>query len=378
MNADHTRARWIEGSLIVGFWIFIFLLTAGQRAIDPRGPEGISSGAVYHTGLEYLVWLLLTPSIFWLSRRFPFDQSNRLRNVAIHFSAALAVAIATDFFQAWTFGKFFPGHRWASFNPWLRTINFRFLDELFIYLVVLSAGFARDYFWRFRERQEEAVRLREQAVSLEAQLAESRLHALRMQINPHFLFNTLHAVSSLVERDPAGVRRMIARLSDLLRYTLEGSGSQEVALKEELAFLRGYLEIQRIRFQGRLEVDESVDSDVLDGLVPSMILQPLVENAVKHGVSMVEGCGRIEIRARKENGELVVSVHDNGPGLDALPAEPLGTEGVGLRNTRERLETLYGGENRLQLDSSPLGGLIARVSIPYHTAGELRTTLVQP
>lgn len=376
MYADQTRSRWIEGSLIVGFWVFIFLLTAGQRAIDPRGGEGISSGAVYHTGLEYLVWLLLTPTIFWLSSRFTFDQSDRLRNVVLHLGVALAVAIAIDFFQAWTFGKFFPNHRWAGFHPAARLIDFRFLDEIFIYLVVLAAGFARDYFWRFRERQEEAVRLREQAVSLEAQLAESRLHALRMQINPHFLFNTLHAVSSLVERDPAGVRRMIARLSDLLRYTLEGSGSQEVTLKEELAFLRGYLEIQRIRFQGRLEVDESIDPEVLDGMVPSMILQPLVENAVKHGVSKVEGCGHIEIRARNENGELVISVHDNGPGVDALPAEPLGTEGVGLRNTRERLETLYGSNNRLRLESSPLGGLIASVFIPYHTSGELRTSLV--
>ncbi len=376
MNADQKRSRWIEGSIIVGFWVFIFLLTAGQRAIDPRGTEGISSPAIYHTGLEYFVWLLLTPAIFWLSRRFTFDQSDWPRNMAVHLGAALAVAVATDFYQAWTFGKFFPGHRWAGFYPGARLLDFRFLDELFIYLVVLSAGFARDYFWRFRERQEEAVRLREQAVSLEAQLAESRLHALRMQINPHFLFNTLHAVSSLVERDPAGVRRMIARLSDLLRYTLEGSGSQEVTLKEELAFLRGYLEIQRIRFQGRLEVEEAIDPDVLDGLVPSMILQPLVENAVKHGVTKLEGCGRIEICARMENGELVVSVHDNGPGLDAMPAEPLDTEGVGLRNTRERLETLYGSDHRLQLDASPLGGLIARIYVPYHTAGDLRTSLV--
>ena len=376
MNADQTRSRWIEGSIIVGFWLFIFLLTAGQRAIDPRGSEGISSVALYHTGLEYFVWLLITPGIFWLSRRFTFDQADWPRNIALHVAAALTVAIALDFFQHWTFGLFFPGHRYAGFHPWERVIDFRFLDELFIYLVVLAAGFARDYFWRFRERQAEAIRLRQQAVSLEAQLAESRLHALRMQINPHFLFNTLHAVSSLVERDPAGVRRMIARLSDLLRYTLEGSGSQEVTLKQELDFLRGYLEIQQIRFQGRLEVNEVIDPEVLDGLVPSMILQPLVENAVKHGVSHVEGCGRIEIRARREDGELVISVHDNGPGFEAMPAEPLGTTGVGLRNTRERLDTLYGSDHRLALERSPLGGLIARVSIPYHTAGDLRTTLV--
>lgn len=376
MAATPNRSRWLEGSIIIGFWLFIFLLTAGQRAIDPRGAEGISSGAIYHTGLEYFLWLLLTPAIFWLSRRFAVDQPKWRRNVVLHLVAAIAVAITIDFFSAWTFGIFLPNHPWAGFRPSARLLDFRFIDELFIYLVVLAAGFARDYFWRFRERQQEAIRLREEAVSLEAKLAEARLHALRMQINPHFLFNTLHAVSSLVERDPAGVRRMIARLSDLLRYTLEGSGSQEVSLRQELDFLRGYLEIQRIRFQGRLEAEEFIDPNVLDALVPSMILQPLVENAVKHGVSKVEGCGRMEIRAKRDDGELVISVHDNGPGLDTLPSEPLSTEGVGLRNTRERLETLYGSDHRLHLESSPLGGLIARISIPYHTARDLRTSLV--
>jgi sensor histidine kinase YesM len=224
----------------------------------------------------------------------------------------------------------------------------------------------------------EAARLREEAVGLEARLADARLHALRMQMNPHFLFNTLHAVSSLVERDPVGVRRMIARLSELLRYTLEGSGSQEVTLREELDFLRRYLEIQQIRFQGRLDVMEFIDEDTLDAQLPSMILQPLVENAVKHGVNMIEGSGRIELRARQVDGMLVVSIHDNGPGIEALPPEPLSSsDGVGLRNTRERLEMLYGGGDRLSLEQSPLGGLIAKIRVPFHTSRDLRTSLVE-
>lgn len=362
--------------MIVGFWLFIFLLTAGQRAIDPRGPDGLNSEAVFHIGLEYLAWLFLTPSIFFLSRRFTIDHSAWPKHLGIHIMAALIVAIGIDFFAAWTLGLIMPAHPWADFRAFPRVLNFRFLDELFIYFVVLAAGFARDYFWRFRERQLEASRLREQAVGLEARLADARLHALRMQMNPHFLFNTLHAVSSLVERDPAGVRRMIARLSELLRYTLEGSGSQEVALRDELEFLRRYLEIQQIRFQGRLEVTEDIEEGALDAQLPSMILQPLVENAVKHGVSMIEGTGHIKLSARQENDTLVVSIHDNGPGIDALPNEPLYSDGVGLRNTRERLEMLYGDDNRLFLEQSPLGGLIARIEVPFHTYRDLRTTLV--
>lgn len=364
--------------MIAGFWLFIFLLTAGQRAIDPRGPDGLSPEAVYHIGLEYLAWLLLTPAIFWLSRRFTIDHGAWPKHLVIHLFAALVGAVAIDFIAGWTLGIFMPDHPWASFEPGVRLLNFRFLDELFIYFVVLAAGFARDYFWRFRERQLEASRLREEAIGLEARLADARLHALRMQMNPHFLFNTLHAVSSLVERDPAGVRRMIARLSELLRYTLEGSGSQEVTLKEELDFLRRYLEIQQIRFQGRLEVTESIDEETLDAQLPSMILQPLVENAVKHGVNMIEGSGRIELRAQHLNGMLVVSIHDNGPGIEALPSEPISSsDGVGLRNTRERLEMLYGDGDRLSLERSPLGGLIARIRVPFHTSRDLRTKLVE-
>jgi len=364
--------------MIVGFWLFIFLLTAGQRAIDPRGPDGLSPAAVYHIGLEYLAWLLLTPAIFWLSSRFTIDHAAWPKHLAVHLFAALIGAIAIDFMAGWTLGIFMPEHPWADFSSGARVLNFRFLDELFIYFVVLAAGFARDYFWRFRERQMEAARLRDEAVGLEARLADARLHALRMQMNPHFLFNTLHAVSSLVERDPAGVRRMIARLSELLRYTLEGSGSQEVTLREELNFLRRYLEIQQIRFQGRLIVTEFIDEDTLDAQLPSMILQPLVENAVKHGVNMIEACGRIELRARHVDGMLVVSIHDNGPGIEALPPEPLSSsEGVGLRNTRERLEMLYGDGDRLSLEQSPLGGLIAKIRVPFHTSRDLRTSLVE-
>jgi len=255
-------------------------------------------------------------------------------------------------------------------------LTFRFIDELIIYLTVLAAGFARDYFMRFQERQAEMMHLRTQAVQLQAQLAEARLQTLRMQVNPHFLFNTLHAVSSLVERDPRGVRRMIARLSELLRYTMERAGEQEVSLHEELLFLEGYLEIQQIRFQDRLEVEEDIAPDVLDALVPSLILQPLVENAIKHGVSRIEEMGRIEIKAWREDETLCLSVRDNGPGLVETSGDGERTsEGVGLRNTRERLQSLYGTAQQLVLKSAPSGGAHAQIRLPFHTRADLHAVL---
>jgi sensor histidine kinase YesM len=242
-----------------------------------------------------------------------------------------------------------------------------------VFVAVLAAGFARDYFLRYREHQDEAARL-------EAQLAEAGLAALRMQLNPHFLFNTLHAVSALVERDPAGVRLMVARLSALLRHVLDGSPAQEVPLRDELAFRRLYLDIQRVRYGGRLEVVEDVEPAALDALVPNLLLQPLVENAVEHGVGRVEeGAGGVEVRARVEPSpegpdRLVVTVRDNGPGPGPEAAEANGARGsgVGLANTAARLEALYGPAAGLRLGAAPDGGASAVVALPYHTAADLR------
>src|SRR5690606_6469178 len=225
---------------------------------------------------------------------------------------------------------------------------------------VMAAGFARDFFVRNREREKETVHLHAHAAQLQAQLAEARLEALRMQLNPHFLFNTLHAVSSLVERDPRGVRRMIARLSELLRYTLSGDADQEIPLEQELDFLRRYLDIMEIRFQGNLEVELQIDPDVFGALVPNLIMQPLVENAVKHGVGNKVGVGRIELIARREGDDLLLGVRDDGPGLTAI-AEATNGDGVGLRNVRARLEELYGENQALTFHEAEGGGLLARI-----------------
>jgi LytS/YehU family sensor histidine kinase len=174
-------------------------------------------------------------------------------------------------------------------------------------------------------------------------------------------------VSALVERDPAGVRRLVARLSALLRHVLDSGGRQEVTLAEEIAFLRDYLDIQQVRFQGRLEVTESVPEELMDAMVPNLILQPLVENAIVHGVGRSEDCGRIAIEAGRDGGRLVLTIRDNGPGLQRNGS---GT-GVGLSNTVARLAGLYGDEASLSLAAAADAGVVARIELPYHTADDL-------
>lgn len=374
------KQRWLEGGLILAFWGFIVVLTLGQRALDPRlgEPGRLLPGEILQALVEYTLWAVLTPGIFWLSRRFRLEGGTWYRHLLLHLAVALAVGFAFDLlgfltFRAWVL----PGAE-IPFSFTGRLLSLFFLDELIIYLVVLAAGFARDYFLQYREHLEETVQLRTQAAELHAQLAEARLQTLRMQINPHFLFNTLHTISTYLERDPRGVRRMIARLSELLRYTLEKTEAKEVPLRQELGFLDGYLEIQAIRFRDSLSVHHDIDAAVLDALVPNLILQPIVENAVKHGVGHLEGEGRIALRAWREGERLHLSVQDNGPGLappsgDGAVVPP---PGIGLRNTRERLESLYGDEQSLDLAAAEGGGVVAHLSLPYHTAADLFTSTV--
>jgi len=245
--------------------------------------------------------------------------------------------------------------------------RFRVFNDLLTALAIVAAGLARDASKRYRARKEQAARLAADAARLEAQLAEARLDALRRQLDPHFLFNTLNAVSSLVERDPRGVRRMIARLSDLLRHSIEGSNEPEIPLERELDLLQRYVDIMQVRFQGRLEVTVSADARARAALVPNLVLQPLVENAIKHGVAAVPGAGRVWVEAEVRGDELVLAVRDDGPG----PIVADGREGgVGLRNTRERLAQLYGGSHRLELHNAPEGGLVVTLEIPARRGPE--------
>jgi two-component system, LytTR family, sensor kinase len=365
--AQRTGLRPREIALIVVFWTFLAALIAANRLTDPRAPDRQvvpASGPILLTLFEAYLWAALTPLIFRLASRFGISRRGWLWRLplllGIGVGLALLVTVATTLVRL----EVLDLPRRARAGPTPLVERFLFLNDFIIYLGVLSAGFAREYFRRYEARHREAVLLQAEAAALRAQLAEARLAALRMQLNPHFLFNTLHAISALVDRDPAGVRRMIARLSDLLRSTLEDGAQPERSLEQELAFLSRYLEIMQVRFQGKLDVAIDVDPETRDALVPTLILQPLVENAVKHGVTGVRGGGRIEVRARREGGQVVLTVRDTGPG--PVPAGgPAATPGVGLRNTAERLRQMYGEADALSLRAAAGGGAVAEIRIPY-------------
>ncbi len=366
--------------LILGFWTLIGILTSANRMIEPRSVLGpwmpviLISPLLLAFANAYL-WALLTIPIFRLTSRYTLERSgwsSRIMFIVLGVVLAIAVDMADGYFRHVLYTA--PTPLSPELVALVRLRSLWFMNDFIVYVAVLAAGFARNYFLNYRVRREEAIILKAQAAQLQAQLADARLSALRTQLNPHFLFNTLNAVSALVERDPRGVRRMIARLSELLRTSLDEADEPEVPLHRELAFIDRYLEVMQIRFQGRLHVRMHADPQVNGALVPNLILQPLVENAMKHGVSKTVGAGRIEIRAERVGDRIVLSVHDSGPGLAS--GKPPGAEGVGLRNTRQRLAQLYGSQQNLTLRSADGGGLVAEVTLPYHTQSDLRIAAV--
>ena len=357
MNGNTRRMSSKELWLILLFWGSFATLGAFNRLLDPRG--GLAPlGPLVFPYVEAGIWAALTPLIFILASRSTLDR-NWVFWIPLLIAVGIGVAIAVDSLLDITRLALFPRGRRMGMRlgmaPMRSLARFRFLHQFLVYLAILAAGFAREYFVRDQTRQREAA-------ELHAQLAQARLDALRMQLNPHFLFNTLNAISALVERDPAGVRRMIARLSDLLRYTLETRGDQEVPLRQELANVDRYADIMKVRFQGRLEVSTAIDPDVLDARVPTLILQPLVENAFEHGVGKATGTGRMEIAASRDGGSLVLTVRDNGPGITGTG------DGVGLSNTRARLAQRYGEAAAVVLRSHENGGTVAEIRLPYHDA----------
>jgi len=226
--------------------------------------------------------------------------------------------------------------------------------ELLVYWGVLAAGWAAEYHSRFRERALAATRL-------EAQLVQAQLDALKAQLHPHFLFNTLHAIAVLVRKqDAQGSIKMLSGLAELLRLALDNVGRQTVPLEQELGFADRYLEIEAIRFQDRLRVSRDIDASIADAEIPNLVLQPLLENAIRHGIGARPGPGEIAIRARREGDRLVVSVRDDGVGLGAD-----WQEGLGLSNVRARLAQLYGDRGRVTLTPAPEGGTLARVEVPW-------------
>jgi sensor histidine kinase YesM len=242
----------------------------------------------------------------------------------------------------------------------------QFHTYVLIYWAMLGVAHALDYRRQSRER---ALRTSQ----LEARLAQTQLQMLKLQMHPHFLFNTLNSISALIHTDVELADRMVARLGDLQRLALQHFGAEEVPLREELEFLLSYLEIEQARLGPRLGFDLDVEPGTEEARVPNLLLQPLVENAIRHGVGALPGPGRVEVRARRETGRLHLEVRDTGPGLSSGEPE----EGVGLSNTRARLGRLYGDEYQFELADGPGGGAVVRVVIPYRVGANGRGGAVQ-
>src|SRR5690349_1875767 len=356
-----TRQTLNKWALIFVCWTLLAFLFSGPQMIQALRVNRASEGwqSVLGELIFSYLWLALTPLVIRLSKSFRIEGGQRFKSLTVHFLASivlLLVDVLLFTIIAIPFGWY------SHLNPFwnryfLMILNFTPSDVMFYWGIVVIEH-ALDYYRKLQDRE-----LR--ASQLEAQLAQSQLQVLKMQLHPHFLFNTLNAISALIRESPDEADEMVSRLGDLLRMTLETAGLQEVPFKKELEFLKHYLDIEQTRFQDRLKVEMAIEPETLDGLVPSMILQPLVENSVRHGVAPRPEGGCIKIKAWRDDSLLRLEVEDDGPGLsgDTPPKER-----VGLTNTRARVSNLYGDGHGLSLRHAAAGGLVVSLSIPFRTA----------
>src|SRR5256714_15188012 len=339
---------------IAAAWVVPATLDALQRYIRELldSQPGVAWNLVVFQGAQWLFLAALTPITFYIAERYIVRRTNWGRPLAAHLAGALALCIGWSTLCVLLARQLdLPGTEVDLATAFTKRLLNTASWSLVTYFAMLGFVQAYVYFAEARERDIQALRLA-------GQLAEARLDALRRQLNPHFLFNSLNAITVLVrERKTRAASRVLELLSDLLRQVLPTEQPHEVPLRQELEFVERYLAIEKVRFSDRLHVEFEVENAVRAALVPTFILQPLVENAVKHGVARRANAGKILVAARLESGALCLSVQDDGIGFDALSRVP----GVGLSNTQERLRTLYGDRAILTIDALPIRG--TRVSI---------------
>jgi len=357
MNAHYDtvmrlRRHWKLSAITLALWLLASLPVTLElyEYSQAREPSLSFLGLLFLQLLRFLPFALAVPFIFLLSGRLPLHT----RNVAGNIGGAIVYIALANF----TFTLFERGMRdcppdegflasYASFLP--ARIAYGVVTYILVYVLSQLVHL-------YHDSQEQRLARAE----LERQLTDARLRALQHQLQPHFLFNTLHAISTLMEHDVTQARRMMALLGDLLRWSLKNDQVQEVALSQELEALDLYLEIERVRFQDRLTIEREIDPEAERAMVPFFLLQPLAENAITHGISKRSAAGRLQIQARAEGGELIVAVTDDGPGANGRHPG----HGIGLSNLTERLERLYDARASLETESPPTGGFTTRVRLP--------------
>jgi two-component system, LytTR family, sensor kinase len=349
----HRRPRvW---PLVSAAWLGPAILAAFQAYVQARlAHEPPSWAQIAWQGGDWLIYALLTPAVFWMARRYPLSHAALARRVSLHLVAAVLLC------AAWSSAGIGLSHLLLHASPYGTKLTGWFLTSLpfgvAVYFAVLGVEHATFYFFEVRQRETQAARL-------SAQLAEARLGALRMQMQPHFLLNSLNAITVIVrDQDTATATRMLDHLGDILRRVVRTDRPPEVPLAEELELVRQILAIEEIRFADRLQAAFAVDPALLRAAVPEFVLQPLVENALRHGLARRVGVTQLRIEARREGDELVLIVTDEGAPPEGAPEE--GT-GVGLANTRERLATLYGERAQIVLALTTTGGTAATIRLPY-------------
>jgi signal transduction histidine kinase len=343
------------------------MLTAGNELARHLTP-----GQIFVTAcLNWYALGMVIPVILWLIRRLPLRRRTWPLAVAAILGAGVVTMVAKetvflglDQLAGTVFGPAYSATaRWYAYEivpmpPFVEQLRLNVTGKAYgwvlEYLLVLGMGYAHQHYQMSRERERQAVRL-------EASLSQARLQALKMQLQPHFLFNTLNSISELMHQDIDAAERMITRLSDMLRLVLEGGADPLVPLQKEMELLSAYLEIQKIRLQERLLLDLEVDPAARTVLVPHMILQPLAENAIRHGIARRVAPGRLVIRVYRGDGSLQVEILNDGPDQTASPAS---SGGIGLGNTRNRLEQLYSGRFRFESVPAPGNRWLTRMTLP--------------
>jgi len=364
------KTTWRKAALLFGGWTLvsvIFAVVSYAAAIGENHREFDFVSALRLNLVQFYLWAILSPLLFRFSRRFPIEfRPLKVRNLLLHFPALISFAGIHQVIHLailWCITPRLKRQFPALVDFYRAYFWFGFYIDLIIASLIVIAVHALLYYQNFR-----ASELAQS--SLKTQLADAQLRALKMQLHPHFLFNTLHSISSLVLEDPPKANSMIARLGDFLRLTLENSDQQLVTLKQETEFLRCYLEIEQVRFGDRLTVAFELEPQTLSAQVPHLILQPVVENAIQHAIAPHAKRGRINIEAKRLNTLLQLEVRDNGPGIPSngdLPAK----NGVGLNNVRTRLHQIYGSNFRFDLTNAGDGGLTVVIEIPFRAEADL-------